>query len=94
MALALKFDRLIRTGEIKDYATLARLGHVSRARISQIMSLLYLAPDIQEQILFLPKVECGRDPLLLRDLLPIAAEADWKRQRQLWRTNVTKIEMT
>jgi hypothetical protein len=48
MALALRFDGLVRTGAIVDYADLARLGHVSRARISQIMNLLQLAPDNPE----------------------------------------------
>jgi hypothetical protein len=70
---------------VKDYTEAARLGHVTRARISQVMSLLYLAPDIQEQVLFLPRTEHGRDPLILRDLLPIAATADWSKQRRLWR---------
>ena len=57
---------------------------MTRARVSQIMSLLHLAPDIQEALLFLPKVERDRDPLVLRDLLPIAATPDWKRQRAAW----------
>jgi len=51
MALAIKFDDMIRRGEVRDYADLARLGHVSRARITQIMNLLNLAPDIQELLL-------------------------------------------
>ena len=46
MALAIKFDNLIREGKIADYAALARLGHVSRARITLLMHLLDLAPDI------------------------------------------------
>ncbi len=74
----------MRTGVVRDYAELARLGHVTRARISQVMALLLLAPDIQEQILFLPRTERGRDPVILHDLLPIAATADWRRQRRLW----------
>ena len=61
MALAIKFDEMIRSGEVKDQAELARLGHVSRARLSQIMNLLNLAPDIQEAILFLPPTVEGRD---------------------------------
>ena len=69
---------------VRDYAELARLGHVTRAGISQIMALLLLAPDLQEQVLFLPSTERGRDPIILHDLLPIAATADWKRQRRLW----------
>ena len=84
MALALRFEDLIRAGEVTDHAELARLGHVTRARVSQIMALLHLAPDIQEVLLFLPKVTCGRDPLVLRDLRPIAATPDWGRQRKMW----------
>ena len=49
LALAHRFETLLQAGAVKDYATLARLGHVSRARICQIVSLLQLAPDIQEQ---------------------------------------------
>jgi hypothetical protein len=84
MALAIRFEQLLREGEIASYAELARLGHVTHARISQIMNLLYLAPDVQEAILFLPRTVRGRDPLLLRDLQPIAAIPDWHRQRVLW----------
>jgi len=84
MALAIRFDGLIRDGKVKDQAELARLGHVSRARLTQIMNLLYLAPDIQEALLNLPTVESGRDTILLRDLQPIAMEVDWERQREMW----------
>src|SRR5713226_8035601 len=62
MALALKFEQLIRQGVVTDYAVLATLGRVSRARVTQIMNLLNLAPDVQEQILFLkPETaqQCG-----------------------------------
>ena len=51
MALAIKFQDMVDRGEVRDYADLARLGYVSRARITQIMNLLNLAPDIQEHIL-------------------------------------------
>ena len=73
-------------GVVTDYAELARLGHVTRARMSQIMSLLQLAPDIQEAILFLPLVTSGRDPITERDLRPIVAEVDWREQRRMWDT--------
>lgn len=53
MALAIHFEGLIRQGLVKDYADLARLGGVSRARITQIMNLLNLPPWKQEEILFL-----------------------------------------
>jgi hypothetical protein len=58
---------------------------VTRARISQILNLLHLAPDIQEALLFLPPTLRGRDALILADLTPIAACIDWRKQRRLWR---------
>lgn len=86
MALAIKFESLVQSGMVRDYAELARLGHVTRARMSQIMSLLNLAPDIQEAILFLPKTVKGRDPVCAREVIALAAsELDWGRQRVAWR---------
>jgi hypothetical protein len=84
MALAIRFDQLIRDGVVSDQAELARLGHVSRARLTQVMNLLCLAPDIQEAILFLATRERGRDALTERQLRPIAATAKWSKQRKLW----------
>jgi hypothetical protein len=84
MALALRFEGLLRDGVVRDYAALARLGHVSRARVSQVMGLLSLAPDLQEAVLFLPRTLRGRDPIPLWRLLPIAAALDWRKQRRLW----------
>lgn len=85
MALAIRFDGLVREGVVTDQAELARLGHVSRARVTQIMNLLHLAPDIQEAVLCLPRIERGRDPIQERHLRPIAAVPDWQKQRRLWK---------
>ncbi len=49
------------------------------------MNLLHLAPDIQEELLFLPLIERGRDTLLERHLRPIMAEVDWRKQRRMWK---------
>jgi hypothetical protein len=49
------------------------------------VSLLYLAPDIQEALLFLPHTQRGRDPIILANLMPLAAAFDWRKQRRLWR---------
>src|SRR5450755_1953693 len=84
MALAHHLELLVVTGQVKDYAELARLGHVSRARITQIMNLLLLAPEIQEEILFLPKTVAGHDPIKLRHLQGVGMERDWGRQRERW----------
>jgi len=85
MALAIRFDRLIKSGEVADQAEIARLGHVSRARVTQIMNLLLLAPDIQEEILFLPRTQTGRDPIREIMVRPIAAVLDWRKQRRFWK---------
>jgi hypothetical protein len=85
MALALRLDELVRSGQVGSYRELALLGQVTRARVSQIVTLLYLAPDLQEALLFLPPTRRGRDPILLADLMPIAATFDWRKQRRLWR---------
>ena len=85
MALALKYEGLLRSGAVKDYAALARLGKVTRARVSQVMSLIHLAPQIQEELLFLPPASPRRAGVILADLQPIAALHDWERQRRCWR---------
>ncbi len=86
MALAMRLDELIRSGEVTGYAELARLGHVTPARLSQIVSLLSLAPNLQEEILFLPRTLKGRDPIQLRHLLPITVIPDWRKQRIRWKS--------
>jgi hypothetical protein len=77
MALAIRFEGLLREEMVQDYAELARLGQVTRARVTQIMRLLLLAPDIQEQILFLPPSS---------NLRPGAGRIDWHEQRRLFET--------
>jgi hypothetical protein len=92
MALALRFDEYLRTDQVAGHAALAEIGHVSRARISQIMNLLNLAPDIQEAILLLPRTLHGRDAIHLRQLQPIASTFDWRKQRAAWQR--LKVQMS
>lgn len=84
MALAIRLDHLIKSGQVTDQAELARVGHVSRARLTQIMDLNLLAPDIQEAVLFLEKSMDGNDRLIERDLRKITLELAWTKQRSLW----------
>jgi len=51
--------------------------------VMQIMNLLNLAPDIQEELLFLPRTLKGRDPIRERHLRPVAAVLDWGKQRRM-----------
>ena len=83
LALAHRFDELVRSGAVRDYAELARLGHVTRARVTQIMNLLNLAPDLQEYLLWLPSRTGCR--ITEREMRQIAGEVRWDRQRVLFR---------
>jgi hypothetical protein len=82
MALAIRLDHLIKSGQVTDQAELARVGHVSRARLTQIMNLLYLAPDIQEELLYLS--DSKKHVYLERFVRIIAGKVSWSEQRQAW----------
>lgn len=85
MALAIKMDVLLKSGVVQDYAELAVLGHVSRARITQIMNLIHLAPDIQEDILFLTGTRSCPQNIHERNIRTISKERHWDNQRKLWK---------
>jgi hypothetical protein len=94
MALAIRLERLLAEGVARDYADLARLGGVTRARLTQIMNLTLLAPDIQEELVHLPRVTSGRDPVAEPQLRAIAAVSDWRKQRKLWRALLTETAIS
>jgi hypothetical protein len=85
MALAIKFQDMIDRREVRDFADLARLGYVTRARLTQIMNLLLLAPDIQERILLSGSCESAIPLPAERQLRAVASAADWSTQRGLLR---------
>jgi hypothetical protein len=85
MAIAIHFDQLISEGAIEDFAEIARLENVSRARVTQVLNLRLLAPDIQEALLRLPRrTTSGHDRFNFREVQSIALESDWKVQRRKW----------
>ena len=83
MALAIRLDHLIKSGQVTDQAELARVGHVSRARLTQIMDLNLLTPDIQEQILFLDETFSAHLNCPEHMFRSIAANLDWNQQRKM-----------
>lgn len=85
MAVAIRLERMLLTGEVSDLSELARLAHVTQPRMSQILNLTLLAPDIQEELLILPRVTSGKATIHEKMLRPIAAESDWGKQREMWR---------
>ena len=89
MALAIRFEGLVRSETVQNYAELAQLGHVTRARMTQIMKLLQLAPDLQEQLLFLPEVKGLNE----RNLRAVVQQLDWSKQRPIFeKMIVTRTE--
>jgi len=88
VALAHRLDELVRSGAVRDYGELARLGHVSPARICQFVTLLHLAPAIQEYLLFLAIGE--KMPISEPSLRKIAREPRWDRQRDLFERQLQK----
>lgn len=86
MALAIQFQDMIRRGEARDYADLARLGCLTRERISQIMELVWLAPDIQQEILEIPPSGVVRFPVSETAVRRIASPLSWDEQRRAWLT--------
>jgi hypothetical protein len=81
LALAHHFDELLKTGTVDTQAELAEL---TPARVTHIINLLYLAPDIQEEIFFLPPVTEGRPSITERHLRHVLKAVIWSEQRQRW----------
>ncbi len=85
MALAVQFQDMLQRGEARDYADLARLGCLTRERMSQIMELIWLAPDIQRELLECKPTHTTRFPISEVAVRRIAAELAWHAQRLAWR---------
>lgn len=92
MALALQCDQLLSDGIVKDQAELARIVHVSRPRLTQILNLVTLAPDIQEQLLF-HSIRLGRSrhESSERHLRIIVAVYNWNLQRDMWNSRLPEV---
>ena len=86
MALAIQLQDMIQRGDARDYADLARLGCLTRERMSQIMELVWLAPDIQQEILEFPPNGATRFPVSEVAVRRIASPLSWNEQRRAWQT--------
>jgi hypothetical protein len=91
MALAIRMEGLLREGSIESFPDLAKLGQISRPRVSQILRLADLAPAIQEQILFLPKTPVGSDPVTEKALREVARVIDWELQLKQFRALMDSV---
>jgi hypothetical protein len=84
LALAIHFDEMIKRGDARDFADVARQSCLCRERVSQIMRLIYLAPDIQMELLYLAPIPSGRFPISETAVRKIANLLSWADQRREW----------
>ena len=84
VARAVLFEHSIANGEAADFSDLARLTAITRERVSQVMKMMWLAPDIHDDLLRLPPVRRGDFSIMVPEVTTIADEVLWEDQRILW----------
>ncbi len=84
LAVAHTLSARLGVGEFTDFTDMAQRFGLSRARITQLVNLTFLAPDIQEEILWM-RSPVGDDRITEHELRTIAAQGVWEVQRQLWK---------
>lgn len=91
LALAHDLQRRLDAGEFADFADMARALGFTRARITQIMDLLLLAPEIQEDLLFLCQGP-GQEQVPEHELRPLLRHTSWAKQRERWRSMAAAVQ--
>jgi hypothetical protein len=86
LVLGYHFERLVREGVVQDYAEIARLTGLTRARVTQIVNLTLLDPRIQERILFLTVADAKCMQGFERDFRVVLLPSDWKEQKRRFLT--------
>ncbi len=76
LALAHHVERLVEAGQLESVAAAARSLGLTRARMTQVMNLLLLAPGVQEELLV------GRLRVSERALRCVVAMPEWSAQQQ------------
>jgi hypothetical protein len=79
------FQRMLENGQARDLADLARKFSLTRARVTQILNHTLLAPDIQREILSMPPIEPGNEPIREPKMRAVLREVLWTEQRRRWR---------
>lgn len=82
---AIEWQALLESGEAATQADIARREGITRARVTQIMGMLRLAPEIQEHILSMSET-VGRPAITERALQPIGSLDDACRQKEAFET--------
>ena len=92
MALAIRLDYLLANGQVKDQAEIARVAGITRARVTQIINLTNLAPDIQQAILDLEATSEPVPRFREREVRTIAITTNWDKQRLMWKRLVKSTQ--
>ena len=82
LAFGHELRRLLESGAVSGVGELARRLGVSQPRVTQILNLTYLAPDIQAEILGLDAID-GIEPMSERPLRLVLNEVGWGGQRRV-----------
>ena len=82
LVLAYQIQELFEKEKAKNLGQVAQWLHMTHARISQIMNLLFLAPDIQEEILFSGREKISQ--ITEHKIRKIPMEVNWTKQREMW----------
>ncbi|WP_223643827.1 hypothetical protein [Corallococcus sp. EGB] len=83
LALAHHLQAAIDRGAVADRADVARKLGLTRARVTQLLDLLLLAPDLHDAVLALEAVD-GAEPMAERTLRAVAHAGTWAEQRAAW----------
>ena len=86
MACAIVFDEMLRRGEVTSYRELAEIAQVSPARLSQVMALLDLCPQVQQELVLLATASPSSDRITERRLRLLRGEVSWIEQARLWQS--------
>jgi len=84
---ALEWQARLESGDIANQAAIASQEGITRARVTQVMALLKLAPEIQQHIRSMPRMR-GRPTITERALRSIA-QADEQEQKTAFESLLT-----
>ena len=89
--LAIRLEHLLATGQVKDQAEIARTAGITRARVTQIINLTNLAPEIQQSILDLEPTTDPVPRFREREVRTIAILQNWEKQRIHWKRLIKRV---
>jgi hypothetical protein len=84
LVLGHRLEQLVRDGVVQDFTQLATIFGISKGRVTHLVNLTLLAPDIQEQMLWLNIPDMRSPHLYERSLRQLTLVVDWNHQTTLY----------